>query len=103
MGDDERFIYEPYIYSGGEWEHVGEGTISEAIDINAGEAIEGLVRSYEATFELDDEARRLAASFFRAVRKRSKSWRKSLARSRRNNMTVKRCVHGRTQRTRRCR
>lgn len=101
MGDDERCIYEPHIFLGDEWEHVGEGTISEEIDINAGEAIEGLVRSYEATFELDDEAHRLAASFFRDVRKRSKSRRKSVDRSRRNNKTVKLCTHGRAQRTRR--
>lgn len=101
MGDDERCIYEPYIHSSGEWAHVGEGTISEAMDISAGEAIEGLMRSYEATFELDDEARRLAASFFRAVRERSKRRRKAIDRSRRNSMTVKRYAHGRTQRTRR--
>lgn len=104
MGDDERCIYEPYIRSGGEWAHVGKGTISEAMDIGAGEAIGELVRSYEATFKiLDDCARQLAALAFRTARKHSKSRRKAVSRSRRNSMTVKRCAHGRAQRTRRCR
>lgn len=87
MGDDEQRIYEPHALIDGEWAHIGE-------------AINKLRRSYEATFDLGDEARRLAASFFRAVRKRSKSRRKSVDRSRRNNKTVKRYAHGRTQRTR---
>lgn len=100
MGDDELSIYEPYVFIGDEWEHVGEGAIFEATNISGGEAINKLRRSYEATFDLGDEARRLAASFFRAVRKRSKSRRKSVDRSRRNNKTVKRYAHGRTQRTR---
>lgn len=101
MGDDEQRLYEPYIFLGGEWEHVGEGTTLEAMDISGGEAINKLKRTYEATFELSDEARRLVASFFRAVRERSKSRRKAIYRSRRNNKTVKRHSHGRTQRTRR--
>ena len=101
MGNDEQRIYEPYIHISGEWAHIGEGTIFEATNISGGEAINKLRRSYEAAFDLGDEARRLAASFFRAVRKRSKSRRKSVDRSRRNNKTVKRYAHGRTQRTRR--
>lgn len=100
MGDDEQRIYEPHALIDGEWAHIGEGTIFEATNISGGEAINKLRRSYEASFDLDDEARRLAASFFRAVRKRSKSRRKSVDRSRRNNKTVKRYAHGRTQRTR---
>ena len=100
MGDDEQRLYEPHVLIDGEWAHIGEGTIFEATNISGGEAINKLRRSYEATFELGDEARRLAASFFRAVRERSKSRRKSVHRSRLNNMTVKRFAHGRTQRTR---
>lgn len=100
MGDKERHLYEPYVLTGGEWVHVGEGVLFEAEDIRGGEAINKLMRSYEATFELGDEASRLAASFFRAVRERSESRRKAVHRSRRNNMTVKRFAHGRTQRTR---
>lgn len=101
MGDDERCIYEPYIHSGGEWAHVGEGTISEEVNIRAGESINELRQSYEATFELNEDARRLVTSFFRSMRERSKSRRKAISRSKRNNLSVKRCAHGRVQRTRR--
>lgn len=30
MGDDEQRLYEPYIFLGGEWEHVGEGVLFDA-------------------------------------------------------------------------
>lgn len=101
MGDDEQRLYEPYIFLGGEWEHVGEGVLLDPTDISAGKAIENLMRSYKATFEiLDDCSRRLAASALRAIRKHSRSRRKAIDRSRRNSETVKRCAHGRTRRTR---
>lgn len=30
MGDDKQRLYEPYIFLGGEWEHVGEGVLFDA-------------------------------------------------------------------------
>ena len=101
MGDGERRLYEPYIFLGGEWEHVGEVVLFDEPCITGGEAIEKLMRDANASFYCSgDESNshvltiREGWSYFRRVSK-------VLARSRRNNKTVKRYAHGRTQMTRR--
>lgn len=101
MGDDEQRLYEPHIFLGGEWEHVGEGVLLDTPCITGGDAIEKLMLDATASFYCSkDEFRSLVLtisdgwSYFRRVRK-------ALARSRRNNEKVKRHSHGRTQRTRR--
>lgn len=101
MGDGEQRLYEPYIFLGGEWEHVGEGMLFDEPCITGGEAIERLMRDANASFYCSgDELNSLVLtimkgwSYFRRVSK-------ALARSRRNSKTVKRYAHGRTQRTRR--
>lgn len=100
MGDDEQRIYEPYIFLGGEWEHVGEGVLFDAPCITGLEDIADVMLDATGSFYYsEDEWSSLVLtiregwSYFRRVSK-------ALARSRRNNGTVKRCAHGRTQRTR---
>lgn len=101
MGDDERRLYEPYIFIGGEWEHVGEGVLFDAPLITGLEDITDVMLDetwsfYYSEYEWSSLALTIREgwSYFRRVSK-------ALARSRRNNRTVKRCAHGRTQRTRR--
>lgn len=101
MGDDERTVYETYVFLGGEWEYVGEGFLLDEHCITGGEAIAEAMLDATASFEYSEaewnslvQTIKEGWSYFRRVRKAE-------ARSRRNNMTVKRYAHGRTQRTRR--
>lgn len=66
--------------------------------INAGRAIAKLMRIADAHFSKAECRVLMLAGQSLAAMLRSE--RKALARSRRNNETVKRCAHGRTQRTR---
>ena len=101
MGDDEQRLYEPCISIGGEWEHVGEGMLFDEPRTTGGEAIEKLMRDANASFYCSgDELNSLVLAIgegWSYLRRASKV----LARSRRNNKTVKRHARGRTQRTRR--
>lgn len=101
MGDDEQRLYEPYIFLGGEWEHVGEGVLFDAPCITGLEDIADVMLDATVSFYYsEDEWSSLVLtiregwSYFRRVRKAE-------ARSRHNGKTAKRCAHGRTQRTRR--
>ena len=67
--------------------------------INAGRAIAKLMRIADAhSLKAERRTLMLAGQSLAAM---LRSERKALVRSRRNNETVKRCTHGRTQRTRR--
>lgn len=103
MGDDKQRLYEPYLFLGGEWEHVGEGVLFDAPRITGLEDIADVMLDATWSFYYsEDELSSLVLtirggwSYFRRVSK-------ALARSRRNNGTVKRHSHGRAQRTRRSR
>lgn len=67
--------------------------------INGGKAIEKLMRTADAYSSNAERRTLMLAGQSLAAMLRSE--RKALVRSRSNNETVKRCAHGRTQRTRR--
>lgn len=101
MGDDERSLYEPYVFIGDEWEHVGEGVLFDAPRITGLEDIADVMLDATGSFYYSEYewsslvlTIREGWSYFRRARK-------ALASSRRNSGTVKRHSHGRTQRTRR--
>lgn len=71
--------------------------------ISGGDAIEKLVKNTTHCLYVSENDWRFLMSIFRSEYVYFISKRKAINRSRRNNATVKRYAHGRTQRTRRCR
>lgn len=69
--------------------------------ISAGEAISRLMRNIQHCLYVSDDDWRYLMSICRSDGAYFRGARKAKARSRRNNGTVKRYAHGRTQRTRR--